>query len=349
VVNKGVSGAGSIKVYTEGDGPGANITAGEVSVFLAAGEGREIEIPCTVYTPGVYRLFLHESPAGELTVQGDGLTRFVCEGTPRLSTVMQPNLEPVLVTARIRNKGSVLGAEAVSLFANGCMEMAKPLALAPGEEKELSFLWKPRVPGTYRLQVCDSPGVEYDAAETISYDFCTYSTTPLAQYSGIGRNLYIKAGGFQGKYEYGFLFHKHSFRGDFEALVQIPYEENTNPYAGAGIIVKNDLASASPEGCLILGAMSVRGYFFNWYTGSSERSAHPDSPVDCPKVPYWFRMRKEGKYFSGSYSSDGSNWILIGETGYPDAAEKQFVGLFAQSGSELPRLVKFTDFSVKKI
>jgi hypothetical protein len=60
-------------------------------------------------------------------------------------------------------------------------------------------------------------------------------------------------------------------------------------------------------------------------------------------------MRKEGKHFSGSYSSDGSNWILIGETGYPDAVEKQFVGLFAQSGSELPRLVKFVDFSVKKL
>jgi hypothetical protein len=101
--------------------------------------------------------------------------------------------------------------------------------------------------------MCGSPTVEYDATETVGHDFCTYSTTPLAYYHGINRNLYIKADGFQGKYEYGILFHKHPYCGDFEVSARIPYEENTNPYAGAGIIVKNDIASILTEGCLLLG------------------------------------------------------------------------------------------------
>jgi regulation of enolase protein 1 (concanavalin A-like superfamily) len=260
---------------------------------------------------------------------------------------MQPNLEPVTVSARIRNKGSAPGTEAVCLSVNGRMEDAKALTLAPGEEKEIAFLWKPGSSGTYQLEICGSPAAEYDAAETVGHDFRTYSTTPLAYYQGINRNLYIKADGFQGKNEYGILFHKHPYRGDFEAGVKISYEENTNPYAGAGIIVKNDMASVSTEGCLLLGAMSKRGYFFNWTKKEEERIAHPEGPIDCPKVPYWFRLKKEGKHFLGSYSIDGFTWISLGELDYPDAAEKQFVGLLAQSGSELPRLVLFVDFSVK--
>jgi predicted alpha-1,2-mannosidase len=348
VVNKGATGAGTIKVCTGGLLGTRNI-AGEISVFLPAGESRDIEIPCTIYASGTYQIFLQDRPIGELTVQGDDFYHFICEEKPKLSAVMQPNLEPVTVSARVRNKGSVPGTEAVCLTVNGHVEAAKPFTLSPGEEKEISFLWKPEAPGTYRLEICGSPIVEYDAAETIAHDFHTYSTTPLAHYHGMNRNLYIKAAGFQGKYEYGILFYKHPYEGDFEAVVAISYEENTNPYAGAGIIVKNDMASVSTEGCLFLGAMSVRGYFFNWTKKEAGRIAHPEGPMDCPKVPYWFRLRKKGKNFSGSYSVDGSAWVSLGEVDYPDAANKQFVGLFAQSGSELPRLVKFAGFSVKRL
>lgn len=342
VTNKGITGGGDIVVSADG------IEAGKINVFLEAGESREVEVPCRLYALGRHSLTAQGKSAGVVSVDGTAFTRFACREAPGLSAVVTTG-EAVTVTARVINTGSAPGWEAAGLCVNGDLAQTVPLYLKPGACADVEFRYTPPQEGNYALRVLDSPEAALDRAGTPGHDFMFCSGTPLAGFYQAGDNLYILAGGFQGKGDNAVLYHRHFYAGDFDAMVRIAYEENTNPYAGAGIIVKNDMGAGHNKGGMILGAMSVRGYFFNWNMEGSRPAAHPAYAVDCPRTPYWFKLSKRGKRFTGSRSEDGKSWIVINEVDYPEAAEKQHIGLFAHSGSERPRLVKFTDFCVDSV
>jgi putative alpha-1,2-mannosidase len=81
---------------------------------------------------GILELIMGPSPCKSWGSASDSVPPSLTK-KPKLSSIMQPNLEPITVSAKIRNKGSASGTEAVCFSVNGQMEDAKAFTLAPGE------------------------------------------------------------------------------------------------------------------------------------------------------------------------------------------------------------------------
>ncbi len=130
--------------------------------------------------------------------------------------------------------------------------------------------------------------------------------------------------------------------GDFEAIVKVVslesetiVPENDNYYPGiwakAGIMVRNDIsASGSSTGYAII------AYSPNYWEFKADSDDNGYLNMGTPTeekgtCPCWVKMVKEGTKFTGYYSTDGTNWKIVGNATLNSASASQDVGIFAHA------------------
>ncbi len=121
--------------------------------------------------------------------------------------------------------------------------------------------------------------------------------------------------------------------GDFNATAKINYQENTNAWAKAGLMIRNDIRSpGSSPGYVFM--VITPGNDFAW-----QRDSDDDGYLDTntgggtTTYPAYVRVIKSGTSFSGYYSTDGQSWTLLSTATIGSASATQDVALATTSHS----------------
>jgi hypothetical protein len=98
--------------------------------------------------------------------------------------------------------------------------------------------------------------------------------------------------------------------GDFDQRVRLEGLSLTDPWAEAGLMVRETLEPGS-RFASVLATPSISGCYFEGRTLANSSSFRSGSfPVNYPAT--WLRLRRAGTLFSGYASPDGLNWTLLG-------------------------------------
>ncbi|SEN75919.1 Alpha galactosidase A [Actinacidiphila rubida] len=171
----------------------------------------------------------------------------------------------------------------------------------------------------------------------------TFAST-TASFSQEGTRLGVRAQGsdvYGGTNQYGTIYQQGAEHDGSTTVVRIDSQTNTNAWAKAGIMVRNDITGTNTSpGYLILVEAPGKGYVIQWDSNGDgqldSNSAPNNTGIGTPVYPSWLKLVRNGTTYTGYYSTDDANWTLVGSVDVPAAAAVQDVGLFAtahQSGT----------------
>ena len=184
-------------------------------------------------------------------------------------------------------------------------------------------------PATTHLAVGDEVTVNHQ----VGAPYRTFAST-TASFSQSGTRLGIRAQGadlYTPVDEYGTIYLPGAEHDGSTTTVKIDSQADTNVWAKAGIMVRNDIteAGASP-GYLALVETPGNGYLLDWDSDGDGQLDSQDS-TGAATYPSWLKLVRHGTTYSGYYSTDDSTWNLVGTITLPTAAPTQDVGLTATS------------------
>jgi alpha-D-xyloside xylohydrolase len=153
--------------------------------------------------------------------------------------------------------------------------------------------------------------------------------------------------GLQASDDYGSIYIPGGAGTTTTATVRVDSQGNTDPWAKAGLVMRNDLTKdhQSP-GYVALVATPGSGISFQW-------DASGDGILDSflvagptVKAPVWLKLSRSNNVYTGYYSTDNSNWSLVGSATVGSAAATQDVGMIATSHNPNQlSVVTFSGFS----
>jgi hypothetical protein len=137
---------------------------------------------------------------------------------------------------------------------------------------------------------------------------------------------------------YGTIYQPGGMVDGTAATVEVTAQANTNAWAKAGIMVRNDItAAATSPGFLILAEAPGHGYVLQWDANGDgqleSNSAPPGEGLGTAAYPSWLRLVRGGTTYTGYYSTDGVTWTTVGTATLPSAAAAQDAGVFTTSHS----------------
>jgi hypothetical protein len=170
--------------------------------------------------------------------------------------------------------------------------------------------------------------------------YLTFAST-TASFAKLGTRLGIRGDGgdvYGGTNQYGTIYLPDSETDGTVATVEVLSQDNTNAWAKAGIMVRNDITNAnSSPGFLILAVAPGHGYVVQWDANGDGRLESNSAPagegLGTASYPSWLKLVRSGTTFTGHYSTDGTTWITIATVSVPSAAATQDVGIFMTSHS----------------
>jgi regulation of enolase protein 1 (concanavalin A-like superfamily) len=161
----------------------------------------------------------------------------------------------------------------------------------------------------------------------------TYSSGTYTMTAG-GRDIWDAAD------EFHFLY--QAVTGNTEVIARVASVGNTNPWAKAGVMVRETLTGASRHA--MMATTAGNGAWFGRRLQTSGMSSSTKDPAGTP--PTWVRLVRSGDQFQAYRSPDGTNWILVGSDTIPMAATV-YVGLAATShNTASATTVSFTNVSI---
>jgi hypothetical protein len=89
---------------------------------------------------------------------------------------------------------------------------------------------------------------------------------------------------------------------------QVVAQQNTDPWAKAGVMIRQDLTVGAPNAAVLI--TPGNGVRFQWRT--TRGGATASSGVAGVTTPRWLRLARNGNSFTAAYSSDGNTWTQIG-------------------------------------
>jgi Alpha galactosidase A/Alpha galactosidase C-terminal beta sandwich domain/NPCBM-associated, NEW3 domain of alpha-galactosidase len=170
--------------------------------------------------------------------------------------------------------------------------------------------------------------------------YLTFAST-TASFAQLGTRLGIRGDGgdvYGGTNQYGTIYLPASETDGTVATVEVLSQDNTNAWAKAGIMVRNDITNAnSSPGFLILAVAPGHGYVVQWDANGDGRLESNSAPagegLGTASYPSWLKLVRSGTTFTGYYSTDDTTWITIATVSVPSAAATQDVGIFMTSHS----------------
>lgn len=130
--------------------------------------------------------------------------------------------------------------------------------------------------------------------------------------------------------------------------VKVASQDATNPNARAGLMLRDDVTEPGrAPGYVVLAVKPQNGFLLLWDAdgnGYVESVARADTGTT--PYPAWLRLERNGTTATGSYSTDGTIWHVIGQATVPAAAAQQDAAVFVTSHDPTIGLVAFEDFAV---
>ncbi|RKD89200.1 pectate lyase [Halopiger aswanensis] len=126
--------------------------------------------------------------------------------------------------------------------------------------------------------------------------------------------------------EDAFHYYYQSLTGDFDVVVHSLGVENTDPWAKAGLMVRNSLT-----------ADAANAMVRHRPNGEASVQWRPDAGADSDSMDAiqadWLRLRRSGETIEAYGSPDGENWTDLGQLGADDIAlaDEVYVGLAVTS------------------
>jgi hypothetical protein len=105
-----------------------------------------------------------------------------------------------------------------------------------------------------------------------------------------------------------FNYASSSMGGDGMIIAKVASLQNTDPWAKAGIMFRNDSTAGSANVSIV--QSYGNGVSFQWRNTAGGNSSF--SAVGGINPPVWLKLVRSAGTFTGSYSTDGSNWVQVG-------------------------------------
>jgi len=117
---------------------------------------------------------------------------------------------------------------------------------------------------------------------------------------GSGADIWDNADAFR----YAYL----PWTGDGQIVARVASQQNTDPWAKAGVMIRETLTAASTHAMMVL--TPGNGAAFQRRTVTGGTSSHTAGPAVA--APYWVKLVRSGSTFTGYVSADGSTWSQVG-------------------------------------
>ncbi|HEY3608415.1 MAG TPA: hypothetical protein VGL06_12985, partial [Pseudonocardiaceae bacterium] len=175
------------------------------------------------------------------------------------------------------------------------------------------------------------------------------STTGMYAQSGSGLGIAGQGADIWGSVnEYSTIYLPAAEKDGTVATVEVAAQQNTAPWAKAGIIVRNDVTGANTApGYVLLAETPGNGYILDWDANGDGQLDSQSGGTTTAAYPSWLKLVRSGTTFTGYYSTDDAHWTLVGTASVPTAAATQDVGVAMTSHSaHVTGEVDFDHFTV---
>ncbi|OLE29223.1 MAG: hypothetical protein AUG49_00225 [Catenulispora sp. 13_1_20CM_3_70_7] len=147
--------------------------------------------------------------------------------------------------------------------------------------------------------------------------------------TGIGADVW--GGAPQHDDQYGSIYQSQAFSSSTTATVKVTQLDNSNPWAKAGIMVRNSMTAAgSSAGYAVLAVTPSNGVVLE-YDSNSDGYLDSEAKTVGVNVPVWLRLTRTGGQVTGYYSTDGSTFTQVGSAALTGANANEDVGVFHTS------------------
>ena len=188
------------------------------------------------------------------------------------------------------------------------------------------------------------------AASPVSPAYHTAAYTQ-AVFGQQGDTFGIYAGGadmWLGTSQFGTIYAPGALADDGTVTTEVTAQDNTGPWARAGIVVRNSLASNASPGFLDLAVTPANGCALSW---DSNGDGQLDQVTNTGSftAPTYLKLVRAGTSYTGYCSADDATWTTVGTVTVPSAAATQDVGIFATAangGSGATGTDRFTGFGI---
>jgi hypothetical protein len=128
-----------------------------------------------------------------------------------------------------------------------------------------------------------------------------------------------------------FNFDSTPMNGDGNAIAYVDALTNTDPWAKAGVMIRNDTSAGSAFAAVVVSPSN--GIAFEWRaaaggTTNQEISSPPGGPTPAP---VGLKLIRSGNTFTAYYCTDGINWIAVGPGQAATIATAALAGLAVTS------------------
>ena len=119
--------------------------------------------------------------------------------------------------------------------------------------------------------------------------------------------------------------------GDFDVSVTVTSQENTHPWAKAGIMVKENMAVATNNLCNVVVTPS-NGFVFQYdYQNTGLINGSSKTPATTQGVNNYLRMQRVGdSIYTYARQDTNSEWVLLGSRDFSNLPNELHLGLFAE-------------------
>jgi len=142
--------------------------------------------------------------------------------------------------------------------------------------------------------------------------------------------------------------------GDGTIVAKVHSMTNTWPWAKAGVMIRETLATNSTHAFMFVTPEGRPAFQSRGTTGAISNSAH-DNPGDVT-FPQWVKLERKGNQFTAYHSNDGVTWTLQTNTGGGDSTNPRtiimmqsdmYVGLAVTSNNlDAPCVGEFSDVTI---
>ena len=135
--------------------------------------------------------------------------------------------------------------------------------------------------------------------------------------------------------------------GNFDVSVKVEYQENTHPWAKAGLLVKHNMNTDGNTVCLT-GVTPSNGFIFQYdWKGNGEMNGSRSVSLDTQGVNNYVRLVRTGNTFISYHRQNVTDaWTETYRFEYTDVPETLHVGIFALSHSYDYGTVVFDDWTM---
>ncbi|MFF1447044.1 alpha-N-acetylglucosaminidase [Streptomyces sp. NPDC058274] len=175
----------------------------------------------------------------------------------------------------------------------------------------------------------ESDGTLFEAGP-LAAGWTTYSGN-AAVFGQLGDRFAIDGAGadlWKGTAEFGTVYRKGALKDGVSVTLRVDSQAVTGPWARAGIVVRNSLATPGSPGFLDLAVTPANGVVLSYDT-NGDGTLDTYKRVTGIKAPVLLRLTRAGAAFTGACSADGgASWRTVATVPVPGAADVQDVGLF---------------------